>query len=58
LNETIDLAKMRGVDAELLPALSQFLPMIFAPENVADETFSTRFAQSVTAVRKVVSLKS
>ncbi|MDQ2659033.1 MAG: hypothetical protein M3Y03_01290 [Verrucomicrobiota bacterium] len=59
LNETIDLAKMRGVDAELLPALSQFLPMIFAPENVADETFSTRFARSVVASsRKVISVSA
>ena len=59
LNETIDLAKMRGVDSELVPGLSLLLPMIFAPENVADETFSTRFSQSISAsTREVISVIS
>jgi hypothetical protein len=57
INETIDLAKMRGVDSELVPGVSLLLPMIFAPENVADETFSTRFSQSVTATeRNIITL--
>jgi hypothetical protein len=34
LHETLDLAKLRAVDGELLDALGQFLPAIYLPMNV------------------------
>ena len=40
LNETIDLAKMRAVDSELLP-FGQLLPAIFLATNPSNDTVAT-----------------
>jgi hypothetical protein len=40
LNETIDLAKIRLVDAERLDAMSALLPALYSPFNLAPEMFS------------------
>lgn len=44
LNETVDLAKVRAVDGELLADLSLLLPAIFLASNPAGVTVSTEFA--------------
>ena len=44
LRETIDLAKIRAVDSELLGALGQLLPAIYVATNARDETVSTDFS--------------
>lgn len=44
LHETLDLAKLRAVDSELLGSLGQLLPAIYVPENPADDTVSTPFS--------------
>jgi hypothetical protein len=44
LRETIDLAKIRAVDSELLGALGQLLPSIYVATNARDETVSTDFS--------------
>lgn len=44
LRETLDLAKIRAVDSELLGALSQLLPAIYFATNPRDETVSTDFS--------------
>jgi hypothetical protein len=44
LMETLDLAKLRGVDASLLGAASQYLPALYVPFNVQDDAVSTDFA--------------
>ncbi|MEP6493008.1 MAG: hypothetical protein ABJF01_10050 [bacterium] len=44
LMETLDLAKLRGVDASLLGAASQYLPALYVPFNIADDAVSTNFA--------------
>jgi hypothetical protein len=49
LNETIDLAKIRAVDGELLEKLSQLLPAIYLTMNTEDDTISTVFTTSVMA---------
>ncbi len=49
LNETIDLAKIRAVDGELLEKLSQLLPAIYLTMNTEDDTISTVFTTSVVA---------
>jgi len=41
VNETVDLAKLRAVDGELLGALGQILPAIYLAANSAGETIST-----------------
>ena len=41
LQETLDLAKVRAVDGELLGALGQLLPAIYLSTNTRDETIST-----------------
>src|SRR5262249_40594847 len=43
VRETFDLARIRGVDGELLGALSQLLPAIYLATNPRDETISTDF---------------
>lgn len=45
LNETLDLAKIRGVDSELLGDVSQLLPAIFAAFNVNNDTVSIDFSR-------------
>jgi len=44
LMETLDLAKLRGVDASLLGAASQYLPALYVPFNLDDDAVSTNFA--------------
>ena len=43
LSETLDLAKIRAVDLELVGGFGQLLPAIFAPYNVDAATGATRF---------------
>jgi len=47
LGETLDLAKIRAVDLELVGGIGQFLPAIFAPQNlqVATTTSTGWFGQ-------------
>ena len=40
LSDTLSLARARGVDLEMLPALGQLLPTLFFPFNVGGETVS------------------
>jgi hypothetical protein len=46
VNETLDLAKLRAVDGELLGALGQVLPAIYLAANSAGETVSTDFSDA------------
>jgi hypothetical protein len=41
LNETLDLAKVRAVDLELLDPIAQLAPTIFLAANAGDDTIST-----------------
>jgi hypothetical protein len=43
LNETLDLAKIRAVDTDLLPQIRQLIPTCFVAYNPDDETVSTSF---------------
>lgn len=49
LRDTLDLAKMRGVDGELLGILGQLLPAVYLSANVKDETVSTGFKDLLIA---------
>jgi hypothetical protein len=42
--ESIDLAKIRAVDAEQVGTLGQMLPAIFLADNPSEDTISTKFA--------------
>jgi hypothetical protein len=44
LNETLDLAKIRAVDGELLGELGQILPAIYLTDSTADVTVRTDFS--------------
>ena len=44
LLETLDLAKLRGVDAEALVDTAQYLPALFLAFNAKDDAVSTDFA--------------
>ena len=44
LLETLDLAKLRGVDCEALGELGHYLPALFFAFNANDEAVSTDFA--------------
>jgi hypothetical protein len=50
LSETLDLAKIRAVDLERV-GLGQFLPAIFAPQNLEGMTISTRFSGHIVGNR-------
>jgi hypothetical protein len=56
LNETADLAKVRAVDLELLPALGQLLPAIYLSTDLEDNTITTNFATKVMQQRSIVGL--
>jgi len=56
LNETADLAKVRAVDLELLPALGQLLPAIYLSTDLEDNTITTNFATKVVKQRSIVGL--
>jgi hypothetical protein len=44
LVETLDLAKLRAVDAEALGEIAQYLPATFFAFNAQDDAVSTDFA--------------
>lgn len=56
LNETADLAKVRAVDLELLPALAQLLPAIYLATDIEDNTISSNFATKVMNQRNILSV--
>jgi hypothetical protein len=56
LNETADLAKVRAVDLELLPALGQLLPAIYLSTDLEDNTITTNFATKVMNQQSIVGL--
>ena len=43
LTETLDLAKLRAVDAESLGELGQYMPALYFGFNAADDAVSTDF---------------
>lgn len=47
LNETLDLAKVRAVDGELLGALGQVLPAIYLADSTSDVTVQTAFVSTL-----------
>ena len=53
LHETLDLAKVRAVDSELLGPLAQLLPAIFLAESTSSVTVQTKFADSVRGERTI-----
>jgi hypothetical protein len=54
VNETLDLAKLRAVDLELIDPLAQLAPTIFLAANAGDDTISsvlkTKFDATIVAV--------
>ena len=56
LNETADLAKVRAVDLELLPALGQLLPAVYLSTDLEDNTITTNFAIQVMNQRSIIGL--
>lgn len=51
LRETLDLAKLRAVDGELLGALGQLTPAVYLAANAANDTISTDFGEALAADR-------
>ena len=51
LNETLDLAKLRAVDSELLGALGQLAPVIYLSTNAANDAVSTDFGHALVIDR-------
>lgn len=49
VHETLDLAKIRSVDVDLLGDVARLLPGVYLAGNVADDTVSTPFADAVAA---------
>ena len=49
LGETLDLARIRAVDLELLGSLGQMLPATYLAANAANETVSTDFKGALVA---------
>jgi hypothetical protein len=47
LQETLDLARIRAVDGELLEEFAQLLPAIALADSTSDVTIRTRFADAV-----------
>ena len=45
VNETLDLAKLRAVDGDLLGMLGQLLPAVYLASNAANETVASDFVQ-------------
>ena len=59
LLETLDLAKLRAVDAEALGELGHYLPALYFAFNADDDAVSTDFAPlSVTASREAACRRS
>ena len=55
LNETLDLARIRGVDGELLGELGQLLPAIYLADSTDDVTVRTDFRTAIRAEATIVS---
>lgn len=53
LHETLDLAKVRAVDGELLGLYGQLIPAIYLAANPADDAVSTLFAGQVMAEAQI-----
>ena len=56
LNETADLAKVRAVDLELLPALGQLLPAVYLATDLEDNTISTNLATKFINQRNILAV--
>ncbi len=58
LNETLDLAKLRVVDLELLGALGQLAPAVYLAANAAGDTVSSPFTGAVVTEATALSRES
>jgi hypothetical protein len=54
LNETLDLAKIRAVDSELLGELGQVLPAIYLADSTDDVTVQTKFFDALAQERTIL----
>jgi len=54
LNETLDLAKIRAVDGELLTKLSELLPAIYLTANTAGDAITTKFSGALATEAVIV----
>jgi hypothetical protein len=54
LDETLTLAKIRGVHAELLPDVGQLLPAIYLAANPTGDTVSTEFTKDKAFAARIV----
>jgi hypothetical protein len=54
LDETLDLARLRGVDGESLGPLAQFLPGIYLAANPRKQTITTEFASVLVGPAQIV----
>jgi hypothetical protein len=54
LLETLEMARLRGVDRDLLGELEQLLPAIFVPANARNDTITTAIGKFVVADRAIV----
>jgi hypothetical protein len=54
LHETLDLAKLRAVDGQLLGSLGQVLPAIYLAANTANETVATDLSTAIVQDPQVV----
>ena len=57
VNETLDLARIRGVDGELLGELGQLLPAIYLADSTEDVTVRTDFSTAVLAEAAIARLQ-
>lgn len=58
LNDTIDLAKVRGVDLQLLPLLGQLLPAIYLATDTEDNTISLNFSRKVRSEAQIMPFRA
>ena len=56
LGETLDLAKLRGVDLELLGALGPLVPAVYLAANAANDTVSTDWRGHLVADAPLVAI--
>jgi hypothetical protein len=54
LLETLEMARLRAVDRDLLGELEQLLPAIFVPANARNDTIATAISKFVVADRAIV----
>jgi len=54
VRETVDLAKIRAVDTDLLGSLGQLLPTIFLPANSAGDAIGVRFTAELEAAPALI----